>query len=137
MFNCSVSPRFTFTVPLLSSSTLVGLYGSTTLIFTVSFLPFPLFTVIVAVPSAFAVTRPLPSTVAYLVAELEYFSVVSALSGLTVVFSCSVSPRFTVTVPLLSSVTLVTMGGGGSVGVISTPAEVPSASTINGSFTPL
>ena len=69
----SVSPRFSCTVPVLSSVTFVGLYGSTTLIFTVAVfftLPRTAVTVMVAVPSPTGVTTP-PDTVA-IFAELVF-----------------------------------------------------------------
>ena len=135
--SCSVSPLFSTTVPVRSRLTPVGLYGSSTLIFTLAFLPFCDVTVIVAVPSATPVTVPSAPTVAYFAAEDFQPSLASASSGNTVQFSFSVSPLFSDTVPLRSRDRDCTYFGAGSGVVRSTPALPPSASTMRGSLAPL
>ena len=69
-----LSPRFRFTVPVLSSFTPVGLYGSTTLTFTVAvflILPRVAVTVMVAVPSPTGVTTPWSTVATFTLLEIQ------------------------------------------------------------------
>ena len=97
-FSCSVSPQLSVTVPFCASATPVGLYGSTTLTFTVAFLPLAVFTVIVAVPSLTPITTPFASTVARFLLDELHVSADDASAGSKCVVSCTGLSMYTVTV---------------------------------------
>ena len=94
-------------------------------------------TLTLVVPSAFALTRPLPSTVATALRLDFHVSRVFASCGVMAQFSCRTSPLFTVTVPEGDRLRLRTSGSSGTSGVSPVPALPPSAATMRESLTPL
>ena len=100
--NCRVSPNTTVTVPVWPSAILVGFKGSTTLILTLALtLAFRrLVRVMVAVPSFWAVTRPVSSTAATALLDVAYLQVLSAVAGAAVWVICRGVPMYTTVVPV-------------------------------------
>ena len=107
----SVSPRFSCTVPVLSSVTFVGLYGSTTFTVTEADLPLLVVAVIRTLPSLTPRTWPF-STVATRPLLVFHVRLNSAFSGSEITSRFSVSPRFTYTVPAGLRVIFLGLGAG-------------------------
>ncbi len=81
--------------------------GRTTLIFTVAFLPFSVFAVMVTVPAFSALTLPPSVTVATFSLLLVQVTLWLAGFGVTVALSVNVLPAVSFTVPVLLSCTSV------------------------------
>ena len=96
--NCNVLPIF-IVAAVLFNVTPVANCLTVTLHVAVLFVPSAVFTVIVAVPTAFGVTNPEPFTVATFVLLLVHVTpLLLVVFGVTVAVNCNVLPIFTVAV---------------------------------------